>query len=444
MPTPSVDPNYQLNPGESPDAYSRRIQAYRDSGGAATTPSGGYVATDGSGNATTQPNFSIDTSGPISSSILGTSVSPNDVTSTHKTYSDYVNGLAQAQQYSPDYVAALQAKQAADAKASELQTNFYTGNNLPGDTLDYAQGATAKAMQLNSQQQLAANQAMDVQALLRSGNIAGATALVQGNAPQSVAPGSSLVTPTTGQEIYSGLGGYQAVQGIQTVNNLAQQHADAGILPTDSLTVATQKAAASPSFQAQYSMPFSLPAGGLGVYNKTTGQVQTLVSTEQAATGTADSASLVKAQGYVDNLTPALKTADANFTNLTNLMKRAGIDDQQTPIINQLTQKLGKTVGNGDIYAYQSSINNLRSEYASVLAAKGGGVVDDSVRAQANQFIPDSLNLAQLTKVEKQIQLEGQTALSQYQGQIDAIKARLGGGSGSTNVGSSWNNLLGG
>lgn len=439
-----TDSTYNFLPSETADAYNSRISAYnaaREQNGTLTpsdhlggaTPTtlanGGIASTNQSGQVTSPTTFGIDTSGTTPSSALAANYSYNDVTGARNSYANYLQGLATAQQYSPEYTQALQAKQAADATQAKLGANFYTGNNLPGDTLDYAQGATAKAQELNSLNQLQANQALDVQTLLRNGNIAAAQALVQGTQPQSVSAGSSLVSPVTGEATYNGLGGYQAIQGIQTVNNLAQTYPDAGIQPTDNLTTAQQKASQAPSFSSRQLVQVTLPGGGVEFVNKNQLQTNpdgtyTIVSTAQGATNKADAESLATQTQYADTITRALTTADSNFGALTNLMQKAGINDTQTPIINQLNNKfqLG-IVGNGDIAAFNSSINNLRAEYAQVLAK--GGVPTDSVRAEANQLIPDNLNLSNLKKVQTQINTEGANAVQAAHAQVKAIQSRL-------------------
>lgn len=436
IPSPAVNPNYQLQPGETADAYNRRVTAYRDSGGAATTSSGGYVATDGSGNATASPNFTINTSGAIPSSVFGSSYSANDVQNTHKTYADYVNGLAQAQQYSPEYVAALQASQAADAKQAELTSNFYTGGGgLPGDTLDYAQGATAKAQALNSLNQLQAKQGLDIQTLLRQGNIAAAQALVQGTAPQSVSPGSSLVTPTDGTQVYSGLGGYQAVQGIQTVNNLAQTYPDAGIQPTDTLQTAQQKASQAPSFASRQLVQVTLPGGGIEFVNKN--QMQTnpdgsfsIVSSGQATTQNAASTAIKQLTQQKADTVAAIATADQNFPLLLDAAKAAGVNNS-APLFNQLQQAFArKAINSASLAALNTLIPSIQTEYSRIIAR--GGTVDDNTRKNAAAIVDGTYSLKQLQAVYNTLKAESSNVIAGYDTSINQLQGQLGGGSTGT------------
>lgn len=426
---PSVNANYQLQPGETIDAYNKRVAAYQASGGATQTGSGGYVTTDGNGTATTQPNFSIDTSGPVDSSVLGTSYAPGDVTGTQSTYANFVNGLSAAQQYSPEYISALQGKQAADAKQAELQTNFYTGNNLPGDTLDYAQGATAKAQAINSLGQLSANQALDVQTLLRNGNIAAAQALVQAYSPTSVSPGSSLVNPVTGEQTYSGLGGYQAVQAIQTVSNLAQTYPDAGISPTDTLQTAQQKASQAPSFASRQLVQVTLPGGGIEFVNKNQLQTNadgsfTVATSGQAATANAASSAIADLTKQKADTVAAVATADQNFPLLLSAVQKAGVNNS-APLVNQLEQKFGSSWSTSPSFAALNTlVPSLQTEYARIIAR--GGTVDDNTRKSAQAIVNGTYSLSQLQSVYNTLKAESSNVIAGYDTSIAQQQAALG------------------
>lgn len=451
-----IDTNYQLLQGEDVGAYNSRIASYNaaksDAGTLppnsslgytpATLSNGSIVSTDGNGNVTSPSRFSIDTSGPISSDLLGSGLTRGDLTNTRKTYADYVQGLAQVTQYSPEYLAALEGVQSAQAKDAELQANFYTGR-APGDTVDYAQGSTARARQLNSLDALGAQQALQVQELVRSGNIEAAKALVTATAPTSVSPGSSLISPFDGSATYGGAGAYSDFQAQQTYFNLAQTYPDANIPPYDpalpaqtNYQMAQTLVAQSPSFNAKYTNIQQLAGGEVIAYNKTTGQYENIQTALQASTTTADSASLKEAQGYADTVQRSINTADANFTVLANLMKKAGINDTGSPISNQLENKFKRgVIGNGDIAAFNSVLASVRAEYAQVLS-RGGGVTD-TVRKEANELIPADISLSQLAKVKNAIHTEGENVIQQARGQVQAIQQRLsqpastGGGSGS-------------
>lgn len=431
-----VDSNYFMQAGESVPAYNSRITAYRDSGGAAATPSGGYVATDGSGTASVNPGFSINTNGPIPSSVFGSNFSGGDVANTQKTYADYVNGLSAAQQYSPGYISALQGVQANQQQKAALNSDYYTGNNLPGDTLGYAQGLTTKEQALNDIRGLGAQQALDVQTLLRNGNIAAAQALVQGNAPQSVSPGSSLVTPTTGQQVYSGLGGYQAVQGIQTVNNLAQNYPDAGILPNDTLQSAQQKASQAPSFQARQTYLQQLAGGQTVAYNKLTGQYDTVQSAGTASTNNAASAAIKSLTDQKAQVASAIATADQNFPLLIQAAKDAGVNNN-APLFNQLQQAFSrKAINSTQLAVLQTLVPSLQTEYSRILA-RGGGATTVDERQTSQALIDGTYSVKQLQAVYNTVKAESGNVIAGYDSAIAQQQAALNGGgtTGATGTG---------
>src|SRR6185503_4256941 len=176
------------------------------------TQNGGQISTDGSGNPlgySQPPSYSINTSGTVPSSALTNATSYGDVAGKQQTLQDYVNAVAQANGYSPDYIAAQTGLYGAQAQGAQLGVNaaqyglnsadianqYYNGgSNIPGGaTTDYLQGITAKAQAQNTlqnaantlaqaqntQQQTGANIALNAQQLARASNIAGAQAQLQ-------------------------------------------------------------------------------------------------------------------------------------------------------------------------------------------------------------------------------------------------------------------------
>lgn len=392
------------------------------------TPNGGTVTTTGGagGNITgfTPSNrFNIDTSGSIPSSALGSTVGSNDINQQHSQYMDYVNGLAQAQGYSPEYIQALQAQQQAQAQGATLQansaalnSNLYTGNNLPGDTMNYAQGATAKAQaqntlqqSQNSIQQLSANQQMQVQALIRSGNIAAATALVQAAQPVGVSPGTSLVSPLNGQEQYNGLGGLIGVNALNQANSLQSQFPDANIPSFDPSTMTPQEwqqnamkaVQSAPSFQSH------------------------------TPEGQADIASLVTQQGALDQVQYSFNKANNTLTNvLVPFMHQYGINNSNIPAINQLTNNLkarglDPQTSAGVISAFKADVQELASDYSQVISRGGTRSVETDETSKA--LLDPNIKPSDIQLIGSQLQANGKQAVNDLQGQVNIIKGRLGG-----------------
>lgn len=427
-----------INPGTDKEIAEQLRQI--DAGNPTMTERGSIVSADGSGNIVSPSNFKIDLSRPIESSALGSNLTRSDVRGARKSYEDYVLGLSEAMRYSPEYLRALESTQAGKLRGAELKSNFYTGNNLPGDTVGYAEGFTNRETALNDIRLLGAQQALQTQELIRQGNIEAAKALVQATTPQTVSPGTSLVSPF-GDVAYGGTGAYSDYQAQQTYFNLAQSFPDAlipayntGLSAQQNLQIAQGLAAQSPSFQARATNVQQLAGGQVVAYNKNTGRYEVIQNAGDASSINASAASLKEAQEYADNVQRAINTADANFTVLSDIMRRAGINDAGSPIINQLNNRLQrKLIGNGDLAAFNSVLASVRAEYAQVLS-RGGGVTD-TVRREAEEIIPADISLAQLLKVKDAIHTEGQNVINAANAQVQAIQSRIAAPMGS---GSEW------
>lgn len=392
-----------------------------------TTPTsgGGSITTQG-GNVTgynPAPQFSIDTNN-INSGHLIQNTTMGDINSRHQSLQDYVNAVAQANGYSPEYINAYQQQQQAQLgqaqlglNSAQLNSNLYTGNNLPGDTMQYAQGATAKAQAQNTLeqsqnaiQQLAANQALNTAQLQRTGNITAAQAQLQ------YSP-----TATTQQNA------------IAQYNSLQQQYPGANLPPINpngdlyqQLQNAHAQIASSAPYQAEFQQTYTTPGGGLGTYSKLnpSGGGSEIVSGSQAAAGSADAQSLGQQQNYLDTTTRAYQTATSNLGTLQQFMQDNGLNNANLPIINQIENKVkAKALDPGVVAAFQSSIQGLRAEYSQVLARGGARSVETDNAAAS--LIPDNLSPAQLATVTKQLSLEGQNAIKESQSQVNTIKSRL-------------------
>jgi hypothetical protein len=390
------------------------------------TPNGGTLnlAADGSvSNFAPAPNYSISTSGSFPSSALTTNTSMGDVTKQRNQYEDALQALATAKGYSPDYIKALQAYQSAQLAQQQQTSSYYTDPNY---TQGFSTGQAAvlnnRATAVNTLATTQAQNALQLQETIRQGNIGATTALAQGYAPQSVAPGSSLVNPATGAETYSGLGGYQAVQGIQNTNSLASEFPDAGINPaTDSYTVAQAKAAASPSFQSRNLQQINLPGGGISFINKN--QIATNPSTGQTAIVTpAQGAQAEALKGAIDDSTKgltqvqsALTTADQNFPLLLQTMKADGINDYNSPLANQLQQKVQNGF-TGALAPYNALVTSLQSTYSQIVAR--GGSVDDKTRSAAEGLVNGKLSYNDLSALYQTLKKESANVVSGYTTQI--------------------------
>lgn len=412
--------------------------------------------------------FDVDTSDAIPSDALSStsgtaSGASND--GTTQSYADYVNALASAEQYSPDYVNALKAQQAAQTQGAQIQSNFYTGAPALGDTVDYAQGETAKALQLNSLSQLSATQQMDVQTLIRNGNIAAATALVQAAQPTSVAPGSSLVSPVTGQTTFSGLGGYTGVQAVQTYNNLQQNYPDAQIPAYDStktpeanLQIAQSLASSSPSFQSKSTIPVTLPGGGYALVNKNqvagynSDGTAIIVSPAVAAQAQAAQTTISTLNSQGAEISSSINTVDNNFPLLLGIVQKYGLNTS-VPLYNQFSQMADQQLGQTGITQLNAVATGLKATISQIVAR--GGSVTNQARNEADNLLPTNVTLPVLQDLYAVVKAEGQGVVdginTEKQKQVDSLNSlystsSAGGTPASTtgtSLGDSWSNLLG-
>lgn len=424
------------------------------------TPNGGSISTTGGAGGTVTgytpaQGYSIDTSGSIPSSALSSTLTYNDLQNNHSQYQDFVNGLAQAQGYSPDYLNALQGQYGAQTQGAQLglnsaalNSNYYTGNNLPGDTLSYAQGATAKAQAQNSLdqaqnsiQQLAANQALNTQQLARTGNIAAAQTQLQYN-PASVSSQNAISQYNSLQQQYPNAS-------IPEYNN--------SISPALNQQIAQELVANSPAYRAQFQSTFQQPGGGTGIYNKldTSGLQQnsdgtlSLVSSAAAALGSGQAASIQSNIDTYNKLAPAFTAANNDFGAMTQFMQSAGINNASVPIVNQIQNAIdSKALAPGALAAFNAYIASLRTNYASLLGARG------ETPSQAGQdsqtLIPANLSIGDMQKVQAALNTNGQNILNATQQQIQQGLSSLQGnatfgGNPSVNGGStptaSWTSL---
>lgn len=241
--------------------------------------------------------------------------------------------------------------------------------------------------------------------------------------PQEVAPGSSLVTPQ-GQQVYDGTEGLIKKQSIDTVFNLAQTYPDAGILPTDSLQIAQQKAARTPRYQAQSTKIVFDPVTGQYITPGAGGGFDVSGDVNRKAIGAAQT----EQQTSLSNIRTAIGAADSNFQLLLDTAKRAGINSASSPVANALVNAVqAGYIGNGELNQYYAGLNTLRTEYALVLAR--GGQVTDATRKHAEELIPDNISLANLQKVYQYIKTEGANVLAEREKEVQNLGTQLGGGS---------------
>lgn len=356
--------------------------------------------------------YQIDTSGSVPSDALSSGSTPNSVMNQQGSYSDYVNALAQAQGYSPQYIAAQQGVWQGQANAATLGEEPYAAAGNPlglhlGDTMGYANSAIGAAGAANTAQETESQIALAGQQLARTGNIAAASTELQSS-------------PT----------GIAASQAITAYQNLQTQYPGAGIPPFDPNQDPVQQyanaqalVAQSPAYQAGFQSTYQQPGGGTGIYSKLNlnGLQQnqdgtyTLVPSAAAALGAANAQNVSNNLQSLSNINGAITSSGQTIQSMTQFMNQYGLNQANIPIVNQVANAVkAQTAPAGAIAALQVDLNTLQSDYAQFLIGRGGSVAGSNQEAAA--AIPADISPSQMQMVYSQMQQDGintATALSQ-------------------------------
>lgn len=402
------------------------------------TPNGGSITTNGTGTPTNfspATPFSVGSTGSVPSSALnGTGSVPN----SYSQYSDYVNALSSAQGYSPAYIQAQQGVFANQAQDAALQENQLSGQGFAGATADYAANVTNRARSQNAIEGLASQQALDVQQLARTGNIAAAQTQLQ----------------------YSPVGmvGQQAIAQYQ---QLGQLYPGANIPPFNpqldpqaQLQTARQLVAQSPAYQAGFQSTYQTPGGGTGIYSKLNmnGFTQnpdgslTLVPAAAAALGAANAGVVQQQVTNLSNINSAISASGKTIDTMTQFMNQYGLNQANVPIVNQIMNSANAQLPKaGALAALKIDLNTLRSDYAQFLIGRGGSIA--GTNDEANSTIPDNISPAQLQIVYSQMKQDGLNTAGAVSDQVNQAlqgistntSASTSGAAPTTGVSSGWN-----
>ncbi len=406
-----------------------------------TTSSGSTALADANGNITSPTSFNIDTGGTTSSDMQTNSGSTqSDVLAQHNQYQQALQNVQNSYGYSPAFIAANSAYQGDVANQAQLanQINTAQGQSL-GDTLGQVNTTIGRAETGNAAQQAADAVSLQAQTLIRSGNIAGAAAYLQGiqGSYQSVAPGSSVINLQNpgGSPVYSGIGGLSGVNAVDTYNSLQQYYPGANIPPYDqtqspaaNLQIAQNAVANSAQYKSQYLSTYTTPGGGTNLLNKlaTAGLQQnsdgtlTLVSGTNASIGNANADALKTLNTNIQTTQAAFNTVNTQFSNVEQLAQRFGLNQTGIPFITQLENSAYAQTpqGAGLVAAFKSTIQELRTNLQAVISR--GGSVAGAAQDAAN-LVPDNLSPSQMSQLQSAIQSNGNSAVSALQQQSATV-----------------------
>jgi len=414
-----------------------------------TTPSGAQLTLDTQGNVVggkSSQGYSIDTS-QVPSSALSSTYTSNDLNNNYNSYQDLVNGVSNAQGYSPAYLQALQQQYQTQNQGSYLQSvgaglnaNLATGNGFTGYSTGQAGAQTNINQALNTQQE-----ALNTQQATQAG--------INLNTQQLARTGQIAAAQTQLQSSPAGMTGQNA---INQYNTLQQQYPNAAIpsynpslSPEQNQQVANQAVANSPAYQAGFQSTYTTPGGGTGIYSKLNmnGFQQnqdgslTLVPAAAAALGSAN-ASIVQNQATnLSNINSAVAASTKTLASTEAFMNQTGLNQSDVPIINQIQNAASsQTQKAGYVTAFKDDLNGLRADYAQYLVGRGGSIA--GTNDEANQAIPDTVSPAQLRQIVTQMQTVGQNTAGAISDQINSALSGIqnnntGGSTSGTSTGSS-------
>lgn len=127
-----------------------------------------------------------------------------------------------------------------------------------------------------------------------------------------------------------------------------------------------------------------------------------------AAQVTALSSTLTSATQYATQMQRSIDTVDANVKLLQEAESK--VNNSSIPLINQLTNSIKLSTGDGALNAFNAAIQTVRTEYATVL---GRGTPTDSTRAEATTLIPNNISADQLDNVIQTLQTEGTNVVTE-------------------------------
>jgi hypothetical protein len=257
------------------------------------------------------------------------------------------------------------------------------------------------------------------------------------------------VTAEQAMKKYSG-GGYGAsAVGLDPTKDFQSQIADSGTL--DSVVAAIAKregftggggTVGQPTIgqdaidlaAQQYLATGQMPALGLGsnpgvvatrsaILNRAAELAQGSIPGVNKAILSAQTSALKQQTQYANTIERSINTVDANIQILESAASK--VSDYNSPLLNEWQRLLQrKVIGSGDLAAYTTALQTVRTEYATIL---GRGTATDQTRLEAARLIPDNLSKAQLDQVIATIRQEGQNVLQNAYSQVSSLQDQMNG-----------------
>lgn len=242
--------------------------------------------------------------------------------------------------------------------------------------------------------------------------------------PVQVSPGNTLFSPTSGDEVAGGLGGYVGYNTAQQVMGLISQYPDAGykydqnLSPQQNLQMAQNAIQQSPTYQkSTYGVPGQgSVAGAAGVETAKQGYNQAFQSKLK----------LTEMKDYADSMT----------SNLSQVMSQYSIGDNDARKVNELFNVVRRQFGSEGQAAFEAALKETQVAYSGLLATTGG-LTPTEASATKNILDPNA-TLKQVMASITELKKAGEARMSASSQQVDSYWNQLlsaSGGQGGGNQG---------
>lgn len=394
--------------------------------GAEVDPSTGQVVTPGN-----NPPFSINTAGPFSATSLSGGPTLGDLYTRRQALEDsYLNAIKQYNQTAQNFTSAEQNAQYA------------------GDTLPFAQGLGGRIQSAGALQLGALGNVVNANQQALSLNNTDISNFAEFNKPTTVGIGASLVNPYTGSSVYQSP--YLYKPSAASIDTIAQQllqsgqatnYADAYNMAQQVVTQSAQGNQGFASGQDQTQSPTYTNAMSLLEQGVPPQQVLSEVGRSATAKAYAQQAladflqknkgyNSVQAQGNAKaavsltdqkaNTERAISAAESNFPLLLDVVNRAGVNDYNAPLLNELQRAFNnKLIGSGDMASFNALTASLQTEYSQILSR--GGTVTDKTRGEAEQIVNGTIGYSALKDLYSTLQKESKNVIDSYDNEVNKL-----------------------
>lgn len=232
-------------------------------------------------------------------------------------------------------------------------------------------------------------------------------------APIQVAPGTTAVSPLTGEAVAGGIGGYANYQTAQQVFNTASQYKDAVNSIGQPFTYDQTKTPQEnwQTFSTQYlpnsrTYQMALNAGGMTSNIGQGGAANPLV---QSTVNQTNQAGYTQAYKDYQDLNAKYQTAASLGNMLVDTLQQGGLNTSNLNVLNQTVNSLKGQVSDTALAKFNSTLHSARSAYTDILTS-GGGTIPTTASKALDDIINPNSSIAAIQAAISQLNNEVVTA----------------------------------